>query len=134
MAKIETIEGIGEAFAKKLSQAGITTVESLLRAGASRTGRQEIAEKSGISGSLILRWVNQADLFRVKGISRQYAELLEAAGVDSVPELSQRNAEALLQKIKEANERKRLVQQAPSFSQVKSWIADSRDLPKVVTH
>ncbi len=134
MAKLETIEGIGEAFAKKLLQAGITTTESLLETGAGTKGRKEIAAKSNIASSLILRWVNHADLFRVKGIGGEYAELLEAAGVDSVPELGQRNAESLQQKLAEANERKRLVRKVPSVSQVKSWIASAKELPKVVTH
>src|SRR5262249_41917078 len=134
MPNIETIEGVGEAYAKKLSQAAITTTEALLRAGATPRGRDQIAEKSGINKDLILRWVNHADLFRVEGIGKQYAELLEAAGVDSVLELTHRNADHLRRKLSEVNESRHLVHQVPSASQVESWIKSAIGLPRVVSH
>jgi len=134
MPRIEAIEGIGHSFAKRLSQLGIKTTESLLEIGASAVGRQQIKEKCGISWPLILRWVNQADLLRVKGIGSEYAELLEAAGVDSVPELSQREPASLRQKLAEANQSRQLVRRIPSLEQVKSWIRSAKELPRVVTH
>jgi predicted flap endonuclease-1-like 5' DNA nuclease len=83
---------------------------------------------------LILRWVNQADLFRVKGVGEQYADLLEAAGVDTVPELAQRRADNLRKRMIEVNEQKGLVRRTPTESQVAAWIESARGLPRVVTY
>ncbi|WP_456397378.1 DUF4332 domain-containing protein [Desulfurobacterium sp.] len=132
--KITEIEGIGSAYAEKLAQIGITSVEDLLEKGSTAKGREEIAEKTGISKKVILNWVNRADLMRVKGIGEEYADLLEAAGVDSVPELARRNPENLYQKLKEVNEQKKLVRQIPSVKQIEKWIAQAKELPKKVTH
>ena len=99
MAKLSTIEGIGEAFEKKLKDSGINSVEELLEAGTSPAGRKALAEKIGISDKLVLKFVNHADLMRIKGIGGEYSELLEAAGVDTVPELANRNARNLVAKM-----------------------------------
>ena len=134
MTNVIEIEGIGEVYAEKLNAVGITTVEGLLEAGATRKGRETLAESSGISGKLILTWVNHADLFRIKGVQQQYAELLEAAGVDSVPELSHRDPANLTKKMAEVNEAKNLVRQVPSETSVAQWVAEAKTLPRVVTH
>lgn len=134
MANIEEIEGIGPAYAEKLGAAGVKTVASLLEKGASKSGRNQIAEASGIDGSRILRWVNMADLFRVKGIGEEYADLLEAAGVDTVPELSNRNAANLAAKLGEVNEEKKLVRALPSEKTVQDWVAQAKELDRVVTY
>lgn len=134
MKAIADIEGIGPAYAEKLAEAGVKHVETLLEKGASRKGREEIAEATGISDTLILKWVNRADLDRVDGIGSEYADLLEAAGVDSVPELAQRNAANLHAKLTEVNGEKNLVRQMPSESQVAKWVEHAGTLPKVVTH
>ncbi|RMF96981.1 MAG: DUF4332 domain-containing protein [Gammaproteobacteria bacterium] len=134
MAKVETIEGVGPALAEKLAAAGITSCEALLEAGASKQGRAELAEKSGISEGQLLKFVNHCDLMRIKGVGGEYAELLECAGVDSVPELAQRNAANLAAKMAEINEQKKLVRAVPSEKDVAKWVAQARELPKVVTH
>ena len=134
MAKITTIEGIGNAYAEKLETAGISTTDSLLECGASAKGRQEIAEKSGLSEKLVLRWVNMCDLFRIKGVGEEYADLLEAAGVDTVPELAQRNAENLAAKMLEVNSEKKLVRLTPSSAAVSKWVEHAKGLPKIVGH
>src|SRR3954468_12835519 len=103
MADVIQVEGIGEVFAQKLKDIGIATTDTLLEKGATRLGRRKLADESGISEALILRWVNHVDLFRIKGVEAQYSELLEAAGVDSVPELAQRVAANLHPKLVEAN-------------------------------
>ena len=103
MTKISDIEGIGATYAQKLSDIGIKTAEALLKQGATKKGRKEIAEKSSIADKQILKWVNRADLSRIKGIGEEYADLLEVAGVDTVPELGQRNAENLYNKMVEVN-------------------------------
>ncbi|MCL4289122.1 MAG: DUF4332 domain-containing protein [Thermoleophilia bacterium] len=134
MAPLTEVEGIGPAYADKLREAGVATTDALLERGRDRKGRQALAEAAGISDSQILRWVNQVDLFRIDGVGEQYAELLEAAGVDSVPELAQRNATSLRAKLAEANEARKLVRQVPVESQVARWIEEAKALPRVVTH
>jgi len=118
MAKISDIEGIGPVYAEKLKNIEIRTVEKLLEVGATRKGRKEISEKSGISDTLILEWVNLADLFRIKGIGEEFSDLLEEAGVDTVKELAQRNAENLVAKIEEINTEKKLVRRTPNLDMV----------------
>ncbi len=134
MARLQRVEGIGETYAKKLEEAGITTTESLLEKGATPKGREEMAKMTKIPASQILKWVNHVDLFRVKGIGAQYAELLEAAGVDTVPELAQRKPDNLLQKMIEVNEKTKKVRQLPSINRVKEWIEQAKKLPRVVTY
>jgi predicted flap endonuclease-1-like 5' DNA nuclease len=134
MAKLAKVEGIGEAYAQKLREAGIATTQALLEKGASPQGREEIAEKTGISGRLILQWVNHVDLFRITGIGEEYADLLEAAGVDTVPELAQRNAENLFQKLRAVNEEKKLVRRLPTQAQVRDWVEGAKQLPRVITY
>jgi predicted flap endonuclease-1-like 5' DNA nuclease len=134
MAAVVDIEGVGEAFANKLKESGVTTQEKLLEAGATAKGRKELAEKSGISDALILKWVNRVDLARIKGIAGQYAELLEAAGVDTVPELATRKPENLATKLEEVNTAKKLVRVVPSLKQVEDWVAQAKALPRVITY
>jgi predicted flap endonuclease-1-like 5' DNA nuclease len=134
MSKISDIEGIGESYAAKLKEAGVDTVEELLEAGASAKGREVLEEKTGIAHKLILKWVNHADLFRIKGVAGQFAELLEASGVDTVPELAQRNATNLAAKMAEVNAEKNLANRVPSESEVEKWVAEAKELPRVVTH
>jgi len=134
MTKIVDVEGIGPAYGEKLTAAGIATLEALLKEGATTKGRKEIAEKTGISHTLILKWVNRADLNRVKGIGSEYADLLEAAGVDTVKELAQRVPENLLAKVTEVNEAKKLVRQLPNLAKIQDWVAQAKDLPRVVEY
>ncbi len=134
MVKIDEIEGIGEKYAKKLVKAGIKTVEDLLEKGATKKGRSELAKLTGLSEKLILTWVNHADLFRVKGIGKQYAELLEAVGVDTVVELSKRNPENLLNAMVKTNEKKHLVRALPYLKQVKKWVEQAKKLPRKVSY
>jgi predicted flap endonuclease-1-like 5' DNA nuclease len=134
MASIHTIEGIGPVFAEKLGKAGIKTTEGLLKAGGAKAGRKKIAEASGIDESKILRWVNMADLFRIKGVAEEYSDLLEAAGVDTVKELATRKFENLHAKMVEVNAAKKLVRQLPTLKKVSSWVAQAKDLEPAVTH
>jgi predicted flap endonuclease-1-like 5' DNA nuclease len=134
MAKLSKVEGIGEFYAQKLRAAGVGTTQALLEKGASPQGRTEIAEKTGISGKLILEWVNHVDLFRIKGVGEEYSDLLEEAGVDTVPELAQRNPEHLYQKLVAVNREKKLVRQLPTRSQVSDWIEQAKRLPRVIAY
>jgi len=134
MAKLTKVEGIGEIYAQKLKDAGVATTEALLNKGATPQGRKALADEAGISGKLILEWVNHVDLFRIKGVSEEYADLLEEAGVDTVPELAQRNAANLHAKLVEVNEAKKLVRKLPAQSQVGSWIEQAKALPRTISY
>jgi len=134
MASIIDIEGIGPIYREKLIAYGIKTVEGLLKAGATPHGRSNIESGTDISSSLILEWVNHADLFRIKGVSEEYSDLLEEAGVDTVVELAQRNPENLYSKIKEVNMEKKLVRRLPSARQVGDWVMQAKKLPRVVNY
>jgi len=134
MAKLSEIEGIGDTYSVKLKAAGISSLESLLKTCCEKTGRKNAAEKAGVTEKQILSWVNRADLARIKGIGTQYADLLKLAGVDTVPELAQRNYENLYAKLANVNEKKNLVRKIPTLSQTKDWILQAKKLPRVVTH
>jgi predicted flap endonuclease-1-like 5' DNA nuclease len=134
MTKLVVIEGIGEAYAQKLQAAGVTSVEALLEKGSTPQGRKELAEQTGISGNLILGWVNRADLLRIKGIGEEYSDLLEKAGVDTVVELAQRNPENLYAKLVEVNAAQKLVRRLPGQAQVAEWIRQAKELPRVVRY
>jgi uncharacterized membrane protein/predicted flap endonuclease-1-like 5' DNA nuclease len=131
---LKYIEGIGDAYRQKLLEAGILNVDGLLEKGSTPQGRKEIATTTGISDKLVLRWVNMADLYRVRGIGKEYAELLEAAGVDTVPELAQRVPATLLEKMAAANAQRKMVRRLPDISQVESWVSQAKDLPRVITY
>ncbi len=134
MAKLSDIEGIGATYEKKLKEIGIGSLEKLLEAGAKPAGRANLAKESGISQKLILTWVNKADLARVKGISSQYADLLEFANVNTIPQLATRNAENLTAKMEAVNAERKLVRKVPVLSQVEGWIAQAKELPRILTY
>lgn len=131
---IQSIEGIGPVNAERLRAAGISTVASLLEAGATRTGRTQLAAETGLAEDLILGWVNRADLMRIRGVGRQYSDLLEAAGVDTVKELGRRRADNLHKALQEANEERNLVRRAPTENEVGRWIARAKALAPVVSY
>jgi predicted flap endonuclease-1-like 5' DNA nuclease len=134
MSNIRDIEGIGDSYAEKLEAAGIKTVEALLEQGATPAGRSKIEEATGIGHSQVLRWVNHADLFRIHGVAGQFAELLEASGVDTVAELATRNATNLAAKMEEVNTEKNLANRVPSETEVAKWVAEAKELPRVVSY
>jgi predicted flap endonuclease-1-like 5' DNA nuclease len=134
MAKIVDVEGIGPKYAEKFIKVGVSSTEALLKAGATPKGRKDLAEKTGIGDALILKWVNHVDLYRIKGVGSEYSELLEAAGVDTIPELAQRKAGNLIQKIVAVNMEKKLVRKLPVESQVADWIEQAKKLPRVITY
>ena len=132
--KIIDIEGVGDVYAEKLVAAGITKVSELLEKCAAPKGRKELAEATGISEKLILRWTNHADLFRINGVGPQFAELLEAAGVDTVKEFRHRVAENLQPKLVEVNEAKKLVRRVPALVEVEKMVAQAKKLDRVITY
>lgn len=134
MSKLSMIEGIGESYESKLKVCGIGSVEALLETCKTKKGRSVLADVSGISEKMILKWANHADLFRIKGVAGQYAELLEAAGVDTVAELARRKAENLFAKMMEVNEAKNLVNKLPTEKQVGGWIEQAAGLPRMMEY
>jgi predicted flap endonuclease-1-like 5' DNA nuclease len=133
--KIEDVEGIGPAFAEKLIAAGVTATDALLDRGATDTGRSRLAAETGISERLLLEWVNHADLMRLDGVGSEFADLLEAAGVDSCAELARRNAANLAQTFAELDAaRPNTVRRVPSEETIQGWIEQADRLAKVVSH
>ena len=132
--KIDEIEGIGPSYAEKLGKAGIKNTDQLLDKCCDKKGRKEVAEKSGVSEKQLLAWANMADLFRIKGVGPEFAELLEASGVDTVKELGTRNAANLAAKMAEVNGKKKLTRTVPSEKVVEDWILQAKGLPATITH
>jgi predicted flap endonuclease-1-like 5' DNA nuclease len=134
MTSIIDIEGVGPVFAKKLSGAKIKSVETLLKRGATPKGREEIAKQTGLGHKEILEWVNRADLYRINGVGSEYSDLLESAGVDTVVELSKRDAKNLLAKMTEVNTKRKIVRRLPTEKQVVKWVSQAKKLPRVVSY
>ncbi len=133
--RIDEVEGIGPVQSAKLTDAGVSTTDQLLERGAKPSGRQALADATGISPTLILEWVNHADLWRIKGVGSEYSDLLEAAGVDSPAELAGRNAANLAITFQELDAaRPNWIRRLPSEEMVSGWIAEAKTLPKIVEH
>jgi predicted flap endonuclease-1-like 5' DNA nuclease len=132
--KVEFIEGVGANYAAKLAQAGVVTVMDLLQRGATRKGRAELVDATGIAAGLLLKWINHADLFRVKGVGKQFGELLEAAGVDTVVELAQRNPVNLFNRMAQVNTEKKLSGRAPRQDEVSNWVEQAKGLPRIIQY
>jgi predicted flap endonuclease-1-like 5' DNA nuclease len=132
--KIEEIEGVGPAFAEKLAAADIKTTDDLLKLCCDAGGRKSTAEKTAVSEKQLLKWANMADLMRISGVGSEYSELLEAAGVDTVKELRNRNAENLAAKMAEVNEEKKLTRTVPSEKVVIGWVEQAKTLDPLITH
>lgn len=132
--KVETIEGVGAVYGEKLNAAGIKTTEEMLAKCAAPKGRKELAEATGISEKLILKWANHSDLMRINGVAGQFAELLEASGVDTVKELKHRVPANLQAKMEEVNAVKNLVNRVPNLPEVEKMIAQAKELEPIMTY
>ncbi len=134
MATLLKVEGIGPKYADKLAKVGLKSTEGLLKAGSTPQGRKKLSEETDISDALILEWVNHADLYRIKGVGEEYSDLLEEAGVDTVPELANRNPQNLVAKIQDVNATKKLVRKLPVLSQIEDWVQQAKKLPRVIQY
>ena len=132
--KIEEIEGIGPANGEKLAAAKIATTDDLLKLCCDAKGRKATAGTTGVSEGQLLKWANMADLMRISRVGGEYGELLEGAGVDTVKELRNRNAENLAAKMSEVNEEKKLTRNVPAASQVEKWVEQAKSLDPLITH
>lgn len=134
MSKLTEIRGIDEDTQNKLKNVGIASIGEFIEQCGDKKGRKEIAGQTGIDEKQILQWLNRADLSRIKGVSTLYADLLEFAGVDTVPELAQRKAENLQAKMAVVNEEKQLVQRVPPLALVEDWVSQAKELPRVINY
>lgn len=132
--KIDEIEGIGPTYAGKLATADITTTDDFLKLCCDAKGRKAVSEKTSISTKMLLEWANMADLMRISGVGKQFAELLEASGVDTVKELRNRNAANLAEKMAEVNGVKKLCKSNPSESMVSDWVEQAKKMTPLITH
>jgi len=132
--KIEDLEGVGPVYGARLRAAGVQTTDDLLEKAGPAAGRRALAAAADVSPDLLLRWTNHADLYRISGVGSEYADLLEASGVDSCSELAQRNPANLATTMAEANAARALVRRLPTEEVVAGWIDQAKQLPKVVTH
>ncbi len=132
--KIEDIEGIGATYAEKMKGADVKTTDDLLKKGGAPKGRADLAAATGVTEKQILEWVNRADLYRINGVGSEYADLLEAAGVDTVAELARRDANNLFEKLKTVNDEKKKVRDLPNAETVGKWIEQAKSLPRAVEY
>lgn len=132
--KVEEVEGIGPAIGEKLRGAGVSNTDTLLTQTKTKKQRSELAEKAGLTEKQILKFANMVDLFRIKGVGSEFSELLEASGVDTVPELAQRVAENLTKKMEEVNEANKLCRRTPSLKEVTDWVAQAKALPRALEY
>lgn len=132
--KIEDLEGVGKSFGEKLRAAGVKDTDGLLAQCKTAKQRAELAKKAGVPAKRLLKWANMADLYRIEGIGSEFSELLEAAGVDTVPELAQRKADSLAKALAAANETKKLSRRVPSTKDVEKWIAQAKTLPRMLEY
>ena len=132
--KIEELEGVGPALGEKLRSAGISSTDKLLAGAKTKNQRQELSDACGIPEKQILKFANMADLFRITGVGQEFAELLEAAGVDTVPELALRKPANLTEKMEEVNKAKQLTRRTPSIKEVEKWVEEAKALPRVLEY
>ena len=131
---IKKIEGIGETYGDRLAELGIHTTDDLLQKSGTKSGRQHLAEKTEIPESLVLTWVNHADLMRIDRVAEQFSELLEASGVDTVKELAHRKAENLHVKMLEVNNQFGLAGKVPSVESLQHMIDQAKKMEQKVFH
>lgn len=132
--KIEDLEGVGPVKGQKLRDAGVKDTDALLEHAKTPKQRKDLAAKTGLAEAEILKLANMVDLYRISGVGSEYAELLEAAGVDTVPELARRNPANLTAAMLEKNEEKKLTRRPPSESEVTKWVEQAKSLPRALEY
>jgi predicted flap endonuclease-1-like 5' DNA nuclease len=134
MHRIGEVEDIDDGMEAKLTGLGIRTTDDFLARAATPAGRAALASEVGSTAATVLTWANCADLMRVDGIGMQFADLLEAAGVDTIPELAQRNAPNLHERVAALNDEKKLAGRAPTGAEIEAWIVQAKALPRIIEY
>jgi predicted RecB family nuclease len=134
MARISQIEGLGKSQMSSLRDNGVRTTDDLLRMAADTNSRQQLARRARVSEEQLLEWTNRADLMRIRGIGREYSDLLEAAGVDTVRELANRVPNNLYRTLSEVNRQKHLTRRSPASTEVERWVTEAKRLPVMISH
>jgi predicted RecB family nuclease len=131
---ITSIDGIDVDTAKLLKKSGIRTSTALLEAAKDTKGRKTLSASTGIDEAALLKWANTADCMRLRGLGRDYAELMREAGVNTVRDLKHRNAKRLATAMAAANERRRLVKFAPTERAVERWIEEAKTIELKISY
>jgi len=131
---VTDIEGIDDEAVSVLKSVGIRSTGSLLEAASTVKGRKTLSIKTGFGEKQLLCWANVADRMRIRGISKEYACLLQAAGVDTVKELKFRNPCNLAKSMAEANRKRKMVRLLPSQKVIERWIEHAKSLPLKITY
>ena len=128
MNSINSINGMTHTEATKLRRARVRTTVTFLQIASTRSGRALLTKETGITSPKLLHWAKRAELMKIKNLGRDYADLLEAVGVESVTDLKRRNPESLHEMMNNANQAKKIVDRMPSLKRVANWIDDSKDI------
>jgi len=126
MNSIDSINGMTHTEATKLRRARVRTTVTFLQIASTRSGRALLTKETGITSPKLLHWAKRAELMKIKNLGRDYADLLEAVGVESVADLKRRNPESLHEMMHNANQAKKIVDRMPSLKRVTNWIDDSK--------
>jgi predicted flap endonuclease-1-like 5' DNA nuclease len=133
MASISAIRAIRQRDATKLRKGGVRTTESLLEQASTRKGRAEVSARTGIPTTDLVKWAHQAELMKVRGVGAEYADLLAAAGVDTIKALRRRNAQNLMTTLTQINSKRRKVQRLPTVEMVQGWIDAANEMEPSVS-
>ena len=128
MNSIDSINGMTHTEATKLRRARVRTTVTFLQIASTRSGRALLTKETGITSPKLLHWAKRAELMKIRNLGRDYADLLEAVGVESVADLKRRNPESLHEMMHNANQAKKIVDRMPSLKRVTNWIDDSKDI------
>ncbi len=126
MNSIDSINGMTHTEATKLRRARVRTTVTFLQIASTRSGRALLTKETGITSPKLLHWAKRAELMKIKNLGKDYADLLEAVGVESVSDLKRRNPESLHEMMNGINKRKKIVDRMPSLKRVTRWIEDSK--------
>ena len=133
MNSINSINGMTHTEATKLRRARVRTTVTFLQIASTRSGRALLTKETGITSPKLLHWAKRAELMKIKNLGRDYADLLEAVGVESLADLKRRNPESLHEMMHNTNQIKKIVDRMPSLKRVASWIDDSKDIAITVS-
>lgn len=131
---IEDVEGIGPVIGARLRAAGVSDTDTMLKATRTAALRKALAAKVEMTTGQVLKLANMVDLYRINGVGSEYAELLEAAGVDTVPELRRRNVGNLHQSLCDINSKRNLVRRIPTEDEVGRWVEQAKGLPRMLSY